>query len=557
MKKNRISLIPLILGIISIAVGLFFFARICGLKDKVYRNYNISLSDAAIEEVFMQDTDEAAMREAFKNAVKKPDKSNRAAAAVSEPAAEAASDSENIAEGDAAEGGAGAAEEAAEDTAEAGTEVIAAEDTAEASGTTGDGQAAGAGDEAAETEPAAASAAEPFDVIFEKGLSDVDSLRTAVKMVPIFLGIGALFCIIAALLTIRAKNLDFSSIMRSKITWAAIAEILILLVCLITRPDFFNISYQPSTGMLYGSLVDIVNRSSEITIIAMGMTLVLALGGTDLSVGALVAVSGAFALKLLRWDVTIYNTPGDYSVYPFILVIVAPLLTCILMGCFNGFLVGQLQLQPIIATLILMVSGRGVAQILTNGKQFTTLYSPFRQIGQGSLLFLPTPIIITVVVVAAVMIFVRKTAFGTFVESVGINRSASRLSGINAKKIIMIVFGLTGFLSGIAGLIYSSRIMSCDSNNAGLNYETDAILAAVIGGTNMAGGKFSLAGTIIGSIIIRTIVTFVYYFGISAEATMAFKAMIIAVVIVLQSEPVRNWMAKRAGNRKAAKGGAA
>ncbi|MBQ1312782.1 MAG: ABC transporter permease [Blautia sp.] len=520
MKKNRISLIPLILGIISIAVGLFFFARICGLKDKVYRNYNISLSDAAIEEVFMQDTDEAAMREAFKNAVKKPDKSNRAAAAVSEPAAEAASDSENIAEGDAAEGGgaAGAAEEAA------------AEDTA---------------------------AAEPFDVIFEKGLSDVDSLRTAVKMVPIFLGIGALFCIIAALLTIRAKNLDFSSIMRSKITWAAIAEILILLVCLITRPDFFNISYQPSTGMLYGSLVDIVNRSSEITIIAMGMTLVLALGGTDLSVGALVAVSGAFALKLLRWDVTIYNTPGDYSVYPFILVIVAPLLTCILMGCFNGFLVGQLQLQPIIATLILMVSGRGVAQILTNGKQFTTLYSPFRQIGQGSLLFLPTPIIITVVVVAAVMIFVRKTAFGTFVESVGINRSASRLSGINAKKIIMIVFGLTGFLSGIAGLIYSSRIMSCDSNNAGLNYETDAILAAVIGGTNMAGGKFSLAGTIIGSIIIRTIVTFVYYFGISAEATMAFKAMIIAVVIVLQSEPVRNWMAKRAGNRKAAKGGAA
>ena len=98
--------------------------------------------------------------------------------------------------------------------------------------------------------------------------------------------------------------------------------------------------------------------------------------------------------------------------------------------------------------------------------------------------------------------------------------------------------------------------MSCDSNNAGLNYETDAILAVVIGGTNMAGGKFSMAGTIIGSIIIRTIVTFVYYFGISAEATMAFKAMIIAVVIVLQSEPVRNWMSKRAQMRALAKGGA-
>ncbi|MDO4369943.1 MAG: ABC transporter permease [Clostridia bacterium] len=360
----------------------------------------------------------------------------------------------------------------------------------------------------------------------------------------------------------KRKKIDFSQLMRSKITWAVIAEMLILLVCLIVRPDFFKISYQPSTGMLYGSLIDILNRSAEITIIAMGMTLVIALGGTDLSVGALVAVSGAFALKFMRWDPTnpLYTTPGDYTVYPFVIVILVPLAVCLLMGLFNGFMVGQLGLQPIIATLILMVCGRGVAQILTDGKQFTTLYSPFRWIGQGSCLWLPTPIVISAVVVAAVAIFVRKTAFGTFVESVGINREASRLSGINAKRVIFIVFALTGLLSGIAGLIYSSRIMSNDSNNAGINYETDAILAVVIGGTSMSGGKFSLAGTVIGSIIIRTIVTFVYYFGIASEATMAFKALIIAVVIVLQSEPVRNWMAKRAKMREtsriAAKGGA-
>ncbi len=355
-----------------------------------------------------------------------------------------------------------------------------------------------------------------------------------------------------------------AGIAKSKITWAVVAELLILLVCLNIRIDFFSISFQPSTGMLYGSLIDIVNRSAEITIIGMGMTLVIALGGTDLSVGALVAVSGAFALKLLRWDPSSveYGTPGDYTVYPLIVVIVVPLLVCLLMGAFNGVMIGQLGLQPIIATLILMVSGRGVAQILTNGKQFTTLYSPFRWIGQGSLFFLPTPIIITIVVVALVMLFVRKTAFGTFVESVGINRSAARLSGINAKMVILIVFAITGFLSGISGMIYSSRIMSNDSNNAGLNYETDAILAVVIGGTSMSGGKFSLTGTIIGSLIIRTIVTFVYYFGVAAEATMAFKALIIAVVIVLQSEPVRNAMAKRAQARAQAtmstvKGGAA
>ena len=150
-------------------------------------------------------------------------------------------------------------------------------------------------------------------------------------------------------------------------------------------------------------------------------------------------------------------------------------------------------------------------------------------------------------------LFVRKTAFGTFVESVGVNKNASRLSGISSDAVIMIVYALTGLLSGIAGLIYSSRIMSNDSNNAGINYEMDAILAVVIGGTAMTGGKFSLLGTFIGSIIIRTIVTFVYYFGIVAEATMAFKALIIAVVIILQSEPVREYFAHRSDKRANAK----
>ena len=349
------------------------------------------------------------------------------------------------------------------------------------------------------------------------------------------------------------KRFDLSGLMQSKVTWAVIAEALILLVCFMIRPDFFSISYQPSTGMLYGSLIDIVNRSAEITIISMGMTLVIALGGTDLSVGALVAVAGAIALKFLRWDVLTYTTPGDYTVYPYILVISVPLIVCALMGLFNGFLVAKGGIQPIIATLILMVCGRGVAQILTDGKQFTTGYSPFRVIGQGSFLCLPMPIIITIIVVVAVALFTRKTAFGAFVESVGVNPSASRLSGIKAGNVILIVFMITGLLSGIAGLIYSSRIMSNDSNNAGLNFEMDAILAVVIGGTNMAGGKFSLAGTVIGSLIIRTIVTFVYYFGIVAEATMAFKALIIAVVIVLQSEPVRRYFAKRASMKGGAR----
>lgn len=342
------------------------------------------------------------------------------------------------------------------------------------------------------------------------------------------------------------------SIFKSKLAWAVIAELAILAVAGILRPDFFRIEYNATTGMFYGSMVDIINRSSEITIIAMGMTMVIALGGTDISVGALVAVAGAFALKLLRWDVTEYPTPGNYTVYPFVLVILVPLAVCTLMGLFNGILIGKFKLEPIIATLILMVAGRGIAQIATNGKQFTTGYTPFRFIGQGSLFGLPFPIILAVVICTAVMIFVRRTAFGTFVESVGINPSASRVTGLKSGKIIIIVYTLTGFLSGVAGLIYSSRISSCDSNNAGVNYEMDAILAVVLGGTSMTGGKFSLTGTIIGSLIIRTITTLVYYFGITSESIMAFKAVIILVVIIIQSEPIRKRLAVRKSRKQKA-----
>ena len=348
---------------------------------------------------------------------------------------------------------------------------------------------------------------------------------------------------------------DWDGIVRSKIFWAIVAEALILLISVILRPDFMKIEYNQTTGMLYGVPIDILNRSAEIVIIGMGMTLVIALGGTDLSVGALVAVSGAMALKFLRWDVLQYPTPGDYSIMPFYLVILVPLAVCTIMGAFNGLLISRLGMQPIIATLILMVAGRGIAQITTNGKQYTTMYTPFQFIGQGKILWLPTPIIIAVVVVLCIALFTRKTSFGMFVESVGINPSASRVSGLNSGRIILVAYILTGLLSGISGLIYSSRISSCDSNNAGVNNEMEAILAVVIGGTSMSGGKFSLAGTVVGVLIMRTIITLVYFFGIVSEAILAFEAMIIAVVIVLQSEPVRRAMSKRSHRRKETTGG--
>lgn len=355
---------------------------------------------------------------------------------------------------------------------------------------------------------------------------------------------------------IKKTSLDLSRFTKSKLFWAIVAELLILLVCVIIRPDFLAVSVQPETGTLYGNPIFILNRSSEITIIAVGMALVIATGGTDLSVGAIVAVSGAIALRLMRWDLNLYPTPGDWSITPFVWVVLAALGAGLLMGVFNGLLVSRLQIQPIIATLILMVAGRGIAQIITDGRQMTTEFAPFKFIAHGSFLYLPMPVIITAAVIILVTVLTRKTAYGLEIESVGVNRSASRVSGLNSPLIILSVYMIVGFLAAVSGLIYSSRIISNDSNNAGLNYEMDAILSVVIGGGNMAGGKINIAGTVVGSLIIRTIITFVYSFGIAAEAIMVFKALIIAVVIVLQSQTVRQNLAKRSGRRQDVAGGA-
>ena len=351
----------------------------------------------------------------------------------------------------------------------------------------------------------------------------------------------------------RAETVN--KLLRSTLFWACVAEFVILLVCFILRPDFFSISYQRSTGMLYGSLIDILNRSAEITIIAMGMTLVIATGGTDLSVGALVAVANSFSLRLMRGSLE--NVVGDYTMTPFFLVILLPLLLCMALGAFNGLLVSRGGLQPIIATLVLMTAGRGVAQLFTDGGQWTIDYTPFQFIGRGSLFFFPTPVIIWIGIFLIFLIFTRKTAFGMFVESVGVNANASHVAGIKAKNIKLIVYTLTGLLAGISGLVFGSRISANDANNAGLFFELDAILAVVIGGTAMGGGKFSLSGTVVGSIIIRTITTIAYYFGVVAEAIMAFKAIVVVIVIVLQSEPVRKYFATRVQRRRVLMGGEA
>lgn len=326
----------------------------------------------------------------------------------------------------------------------------------------------------------------------------------------------------------------------TKVFTASLALVGILLFNLILNPDFFSLTIKE--GHLYGSLIDILNRSVPIMILAIGMTFVIATGGTDLSVGAVVALSAAISVSLIRGDTMILN---DVSAMPLGMVIIITLFIALLAGVWNGLLIAFLDIQPIVATLVFMVAGRGIAQLITGARTLTTNYKPYSFIGQGWLLGLPVSVFIVVTVALVMTFLAKKTAFGMFVESVGINRSASAYSGINSKMILIIVYGLSGLCAGVSGLVVGSNIMCADANNAGLNFELDAILAVVIGGTAMTGGKFSIAGSIIGALVIQSLTTSIYSFDVPPEVTLVVKALVVVMVVLIQSPPVKNAFKKK------------
>ena len=332
----------------------------------------------------------------------------------------------------------------------------------------------------------------------------------------------------------------------SKFFSALLALLLILIFNVFLNRGFLSITVVD--GHLFGQLIDILNRSVPVMILATGMTLVIATGGTDLSCGALLALAGALSISLIRGSSTIVN---EYSAIPFPLVIIITLAVTTLCGLWNGFLVAKLGIQPIVATLIFMTAGRGIAQLITGARNLTTNYAPYSVIGQGWLLMLPVPIFIAAGVLLVVWYFTRRTAFGLFVEAVGVNASAARYSGINSSMILMIVYAISGLCAGVAGLIYASGIMCADANNAGLNYELDAILATVLGGTSMMGGRFYLSGSVIGALIIMALTKSIYAFDVAPESALVVKAFVVVVVVMIQSPFFKNWRAS-VRNRRAA-----
>ncbi len=339
------------------------------------------------------------------------------------------------------------------------------------------------------------------------------------------------------------SKLSWKHLRDSQLFWPVVALALIMLFNLIFIPDFFTLEIKD--GHLFGSMVDVINRGAPLMLLAIGMTMVIATAGVDLSVGAVMAISAGAAAVLINPALgkTLIGSDKlveDMTATPLWVVILVALAVATLCGVWNGLLVSRANIQPMVATLVLMVAGRGIAQLITNGQIITVYYSPYFFIGNGYLLGLPFTLFIVLGVFLFAWLMTRRTAIGLFVESVGINASSSFFSGINEKNIKLMAYTFCGFCAGIAGLIVSSNVKSADANNIGLFSELDAILAVVIGGTLMSGGRFSLMASIVGALIIQATTTTMYALGVPAMAASAIKAMVVLIVILLYSEQFKD-----------------
>jgi galactofuranose transport system permease protein len=325
---------------------------------------------------------------------------------------------------------------------------------------------------------------------------------------------------------------------RHSLVWPLLTLLAIIIVNCFVNHGFLHIGTRD--GHLFGALVDIANRAAPLMLVSLGMTLVIAVRGIDISVGAIVAISAAVAATMIGGTLVIENgAPVYISKTPMVLALLAAVGVAGLCGMWNGALVAGLSMQPIIATLILMVAGRGIAQLLTDGQIVTVYYPPFFFLGSGYLFGLPFSLFIVAFVLAILLVLTRFTALQLFIQSVGVNPVASRLAGLNARALTFWVYTFCGVCAGIAGLIISSNVKSADGNNAGLLLELDAILAVTLGGTSLAGGRYSLWGSVIGALIIQTLTYTIYSIGVPPEVNLVVKAIVVFAVCLMQSSAFR------------------
>jgi len=311
-----------------------------------------------------------------------------------------------------------------------------------------------------------------------------------------------------------------------------LALLAILAINWVVSPQFFDLRFQD--GRLFGSLIDVLNRGAPVALLAIGMVLVIATRGIDLSVGAVMAIAGAVAASL-----------ADSHSPP--VVIGAALGVGLLCGLWNGVLVAVLGIQPIVATLILMVAGRGIAQLITQGRIVTFNSPELAWFGGGTIAGIPASVVITLGVLALTLLLVRGTALGLMIEATGGNARASTLAGVGTRAMTIAAYVWCGLCASLAGVIAAADILGADANNAGLWLELDAILAVVIGGTSLFGGRFSVILAVVGAFIIQAMNTGILLSGFPPEFNLVVKAAVVLVVLLMQSPRLASY---RLGTRK-------
>ena len=314
---------------------------------------------------------------------------------------------------------------------------------------------------------------------------------------------------------------------RSPIFWAAAGLVALVVLNAAFNPAFLKITLLD--GHLFGTPVDILTQGSRTMLLALGMTLVIATGGVDLSVGSVVAITGAVCALLLQ---------GGHSLAA---TLTAAFGVGAAAGLANGLLVARVGIQPIVATLILMVAGRGIAQLLAGGQVLIIKNDAFAFLANGFVLGLPLAPLLVGALFLITQFVVRRTAAGLFLEAVGDNETASRFAGLAAARVKVLAYVFCGACAGLTGALTAANIGAADANRSGENAELDAIFAVVVGGTALTGGRFVLLGSLLGALLIQTLTVSMYNLGVSPAVAPVPKALLIVAVSLLQSDKLRGW----------------
>jgi len=290
---------------------------------------------------------------------------------------------------------------------------------------------------------------------------------------------------------------------------------LLALILLIVGNTLFTPNFATS-----GNLWNILLQVSTTVLVAVGMTMVIATRGIDLSVGSVMAIASALVATQL-------DRGTGFAV-------LIALIVALMVGALNGALISGFKIQPIIATLALLITGRGVAQVIAGGQLIPFSNPTFEYLGKGYVGPVPIQVVIMALVVALAIFVMRATSFGRYVVATGGNEAAARLAGVKTHRTKIAVYAISGLLAGLAGLIETARLGASDAAKIGVNIELDAIAAVVVGGTPLTGGRATIIGTLIGALIMQVITTSFNMLLIPFSWSLVLKAAIILIAVYVQ-----------------------